>query len=208
MIDVRFPTALQIMLSLALADRNSVSQLSSAELAKSLGANPSFVRKLLVPLVQSKLLRSQMGKTGGVRLARPAAEITLRDIYGAVVADTKIWAPRTGIPHRCLVSSNVQGYFEELIDDAQEAILSMLGQRTLLQALTELEIRESAKKTTSKARIPTTRLPLVTISKLSARSGTRSRRPGPGCCCAGRRSRSWASCCPARRRCVVARDSS
>ena len=118
MIDVRFPTALQIMLSLALADRNSISHLSSAELAKSLGANPSFVRKLLVPLVQSKLLRSQMGKAGGVRLARPAAEINLRDIYCAVVADTKIWAPRTGIPKRCLVSSNVHGYFEELIDDA------------------------------------------------------------------------------------------
>ena len=68
MIDVRFPTALQIMLSLALAERNAVSHLSSAELAKSLGANPSFVRKLLVPLVQSNLLRSQMGKAGGVRL--------------------------------------------------------------------------------------------------------------------------------------------
>jgi Rrf2 family transcriptional repressor of oqxAB len=145
LIDVRFPTALQIMLSLALADRNSIPQLSSTELAKSLGANPSFVRKLLVPLVQSKLLRSQMGKAGGVRLARPAAEINLRDIYCAVVADTKIWAPRTGIPQRCLVSSNVQGYFEELIDDAQDAILSMLGQRTLLEALAELEIRESEK---------------------------------------------------------------
>src|ERR1700679_3590469 len=152
-IDIRFPTALQIMLSLALAEKNNVSQLSSAELAKSLGANPSFVRKLLAPLVQSKLLRSQMGKTGGGVLARPAAEITLRDIYGAVVADTKIWAPRAGIPHRCLVSSNVQVYFEELIDDAQEAILSMLGQRTLLQALSELEIRESAKRTTGKIRL-------------------------------------------------------
>jgi Rrf2 family transcriptional regulator, repressor of oqxAB len=86
-----------------------------------------------------------MGKIGGVRLARPAAEITLRDIYGAVVADTKIWAPRTGIPHRCPVSSNVQGYFEELIDAAQDAILSMLGQRTLLEVLTELEVRENAK---------------------------------------------------------------
>jgi hypothetical protein len=43
------------------------------------------------------------------------------------------------------------GQSEELIDDAQEAILSMLGQRTLLQVLTELEIRESAKRTTSKA---------------------------------------------------------
>jgi Rrf2 family transcriptional repressor of oqxAB len=145
LIDVRFPTALQIMLSLALADRNAISQLSSAELAKSLGANPSFVRKLLVPLVQSKLLRSQMGKTGGVHLARPAAEINLRDIYSAVVADSKIWAPRTGIPKRCLVSSNVQGYFEELIDDAQDAILSLLGQRTLLEVLTELEIRENGK---------------------------------------------------------------
>src|SRR3979409_557933 len=112
------------MLSLALAERNRVSQLSSAELAKSLGANPSFVRKLLVPLVQSKLLRSQMGKAGGVRLARPAAEITLRDIYRAVVADTKIRAPRTGIPHRCLVSSNVQGWFKRLINGARRRMLS------------------------------------------------------------------------------------
>jgi Rrf2 family transcriptional repressor of oqxAB len=156
MIDVRFPTALQIMLSLALADQQSVPHLTSFQLAESLGANPSFVRKLLVPLVQSTLVRSQMGKAGGVRLARPAAEITLRDIYRAVVADTKIWAPRTGIPHRCLVSSNVQGYFEELIDDAQEAILSMLGQRTLLDALTELEIRESAKSVTSEVRLLST----------------------------------------------------
>ena len=69
------------------------------------------------------------------------------------LASSKIWAPRIGIPHRCLVSSNVQRYFEELIDDAQEVILSMLGQRTLLQALTELEIRESAKRTTSKVRL-------------------------------------------------------
>jgi Rrf2 family transcriptional regulator, repressor of oqxAB len=153
MIDVRFPTALQIMLSLALAEQQSVSHLSSKQLAESLGANPSFVRRLLVPLVQNKLLSSQMGKAGGVRLARPAAEITLRDIYCTVVADTKIWAPRTGIPHRCLVSSNVQGYFQELIDDTQGAILTMLGQRTLLQALTELEIRESTKRTTSKVRL-------------------------------------------------------
>jgi Rrf2 family transcriptional regulator, repressor of oqxAB len=153
LIDVRFPTALQIMLSLALAEQQSIPHLSSSQLAKSLGANPSFVRKLLVPLVQNKLLLSQMGKTGGVRLARPATDITLRDIYCAVVANTRIWAPRTGIPHRCLVSSNVQGYFEELIDDAQKAILSMLGQRTLLQALSELKIRESAKRTTGKIRL-------------------------------------------------------
>jgi hypothetical protein len=40
----------------------------------------------------------------------------------------------------------VQRYFEDLIDDAQDAILSMLGQRTLLEALNELEVRENAKR--------------------------------------------------------------
>jgi len=39
------------------------------------------------------------------------------------------------------------------VDDAQEAILSMLGKRTLLHALTELERRESAKRPTSKVRL-------------------------------------------------------
>jgi hypothetical protein len=48
-------------------------------------------------------------------------------------ADSKIWAPRTGIPKRFLESSNVQDYFEGLINDAQDAILFMLGQRALLQ---------------------------------------------------------------------------
>ena len=32
------------------------------------------------------------------------------------------------------------------IDDAQDATLSMLGKRALLQALTELEIRENGKR--------------------------------------------------------------
>ena len=72
------PNKPQIMLSLALAEQQSVPQLTSTQLAKSLAVNPSFVRKLVVPVVQSKLLRSQMGKAGGVRLARPATEITLQ----------------------------------------------------------------------------------------------------------------------------------
>jgi Rrf2 family transcriptional regulator, repressor of oqxAB len=152
MIDIRFPTALQMMLSLALAQQEAVPQMSSSQLAQSLGANPSLVRKLLVPLVQDKLVDSIMGKSGGVRLARTPDKITLRDIYRSIFMDKKIWTPRTGIPHRCLVSSNVQGYFEELIDDAEEAVHSTLGRHTLLQALTELQRRASLAKTPRKAK--------------------------------------------------------
>ena len=88
-----------------------VAVLSSSQRAESLGENQRFVRKVLAPIVQSKLVKPQLGKIGGVRLACPASQITLRDIYSVATADTKPWAIRTGIPNRCLVSSNVQGYF-------------------------------------------------------------------------------------------------
>ena len=44
MTDIRFPTALQMMLSLALAEESGVQRLSSAQLGSSAGANPSLVR--------------------------------------------------------------------------------------------------------------------------------------------------------------------
>jgi hypothetical protein len=70
MIDVRFPTALQLMLNLALAHAEGVAQLSSTQLAGALGTNPSLVRKLLSPLANSGLVRSSFGRDGGIR--RPA----------------------------------------------------------------------------------------------------------------------------------------
>jgi Rrf2 family transcriptional regulator, repressor of oqxAB len=127
MIDVRCPTALQIMPSVALAEQQSVPYLTSPLLAETVGANPNFVHKRPALLVQNELLRSQMGNTGGVRLAQPAAEITLRDICRAVMADSEIWGSRTGTPHRCLVSPTVPGYFEKLIDEAQVAISPCSG---------------------------------------------------------------------------------
>ena len=87
MIDVRFPTALQLMLNLAFAHAEGVAQLSSAQLASALGANPSLVRKLLSPLADAGLVRSSFGRDGGIRLGRPADAITLREIYSAVLGE-------------------------------------------------------------------------------------------------------------------------
>jgi len=137
--DLRFPTALQMMLSLALAERQNIPSLSSAELAAGIGVNPSFVRKLLVPLVRDGLARSLEGKNGGTHLGRPSAEITLRDIYRSVTGTKKLWIPRPDVPHRCLVSSNVESFFEALANDAEEAVLGLLAARTLRQSLEELD---------------------------------------------------------------------
>ena len=138
MIDVRFPTALQMMLSLALAQAEGVERLSSAELAEGVDSNPTFVRRLLVPLIQAGLVRSTMGRDGGVSLGVDAAAITLGEIYKATLGDKRLWIGRSDIPHRCLVSCNVERFFGNLAEEVDESVLRLLDRRTLADALLEL----------------------------------------------------------------------
>src|SRR5258707_146063 len=98
MIDVRFPTPLQMMLSLALARAEGVERLSSAQLAEGVDSNPTFIRRLLGPLIQAGLVHSTMGRDGGVSLSADAAAITLDEIYKAIMGDRKLWAGRSDIP--------------------------------------------------------------------------------------------------------------
>jgi Rrf2 family transcriptional repressor of oqxAB len=144
MIDVRFPTALQLMLNLAFAHAEGVAQLSSTQLAGALGTNPSLVRKLLSPLANAGLVRSSFGRDGGIRLCRPADAITLRDVYCAVLGEESLWAPRA-VPHQCLVSSNIERYFVDLAAKADNAVLQMLEHKTLADTLSELRILDAAR---------------------------------------------------------------
>lgn len=138
MLDLRFPTALQAMLSLTLARESSIVRMTSAELADGLGANPSLVRRLLGQLVERGLLRSVLGKSGGVSLARPAAKITLAEIYRAATEGKPLWVPRADIRHRCVVTSNIEPYFEGLAKLADEAVTEVLARSTLADALGKL----------------------------------------------------------------------
>lgn len=51
--------------------------LGAAEIAQKIGAPKNYLGKLLKVLTDQGLLQSQKGKGGGVRLARPAGQITL-----------------------------------------------------------------------------------------------------------------------------------
>jgi Rrf2 family protein len=52
----------------------------SHEIAKKLGLPPHFLAKILRALATEKILKSQRGRSGGFRLARPAEEISLFEI--------------------------------------------------------------------------------------------------------------------------------
>ena len=50
------------------------------EIAASYSVSELFLFKILQPLVEAKLVETVRGRNGGVRLARPAAEISLFDV--------------------------------------------------------------------------------------------------------------------------------
>ena len=49
-------------------------------IARSYGVSELFLFKILQPLVEAGLMETVRGRNGGVRLARPAGEITLLDV--------------------------------------------------------------------------------------------------------------------------------
>jgi Rrf2 family transcriptional repressor of oqxAB len=138
MLDVRFSSALKVMLLLGHGEEEGSPVLSSTELARSLDTNPSLVRKLMVPLVHDGLVASIKGRGGGVRLGRPADQITLGEIYRSSNGDKPLWAPRPEGPRECLVTNHSGEYFAGLTDETEAAVLGALAGRTIADSLDEL----------------------------------------------------------------------
>jgi Rrf2 family transcriptional repressor of oqxAB len=138
MLDYRFPTALQMVLSVAMAEQLG-QRSTSAILAYGLEANPSFIRKLMVPLTRDGIIVSTLGRNGSIHLGRPAESITLRDIYVSVIEDKKLWASRPDVPARCVVSANACWYFKSIADEAEQASLNVLARHTVASALEKVK---------------------------------------------------------------------
>ena len=154
MIDLRFSTAVQMVLSVALAEHDDF-RCTSEMLAEGLGTNPSLIRKLLFPLSRDGLIRTSVGKGGGLRLGRAADRITLRDVYQSVTANKAILAIRDNIPRRCRISANINEFFDTVTGEAERALLETLQRRTIASSLADIlrldERRRSRRGTGSQA---------------------------------------------------------
>src|SRR5258708_21160651 len=128
MIDLRFSTALQMVLSVALADKDDF-RCTSRTLAEGLGTNASFIRKLLIPLTREGMIVAAIGKGGGLHLGRAAEQITLRDLYLAAMEDKRILVRREDVAARCRISANINEFFAEAAPAAETARRHALGRR-------------------------------------------------------------------------------
>src|SRR6266852_7121621 len=125
---VQFTVAAHIMAALGYFHGKET---SSATLADSVNADPTFVRKSLSKLSKAGLVVTKRGKSGASVLARPPRQITLLDIYRASAAPPAFAIHSYPIEKRCPVSCHLKECMSELLSQAQNSFERSLAKITL-----------------------------------------------------------------------------
>ncbi|NGZ83757.1 Rrf2 family transcriptional regulator [Duganella aceris] len=130
--NVQFAVASHILT--VLAYRNG-GQATSAELADSVQAHPTFVRKTITRLAKAGLLIATRGVTGACRLARAPEQISLLDIYRASEA-SPVFAVHSYPPQdSCVVSLNIKDGMNDVLRRASAGLEEKLASMTLRDLL-------------------------------------------------------------------------
>src|SRR5258707_13696387 len=113
---VQFAVAAHIMAALGYYHGEEI---SSATLAESGNADPTFVRKSLSKLSKAGLIVTKRGKTGASVLLRSPREITLLDIYHASAAPPAFAIHTYSVEKKCPVSCHLKGCMSGVLSQAQ-----------------------------------------------------------------------------------------
>ena len=132
---IQFAVAAHIMAALGFYHGEEI---SSATLADSVNANPTFVRKSLSKLSKAGLVVTTRGKSGASVLARAPKRITLLDIYRASAAPPAFAIHSYPVEKRCPVSCNLKGCMSSVLKKAQDSFENTLDEITLADVVGEI----------------------------------------------------------------------
>ena len=126
----RFAIAVHVLTFLALAGDEPA---TSEYIAGSVNTNPVVIRRILSVLRQAGLVTAQPGIGGGSSLAKPAAEISLADVYRATEErDLFALHPRSPNPN-CACGGNIQPVLREVFGAAESAVEDVLSTVSVAQ---------------------------------------------------------------------------
>ena len=137
-ISSRFAVAVHI---LTLLETSRGEPVTSEWIAGSVNTNPAVVRRILCMLARAGLTTSRMGAGGGSLLARPAGQITLRDVYRAVDEGDLFALHREGPNPKCPVGRNMQAVLERTTIAAQRALEDELARSTVAGVAAQVRSR-------------------------------------------------------------------
>ena len=128
--------AVTAMLDLAI--HHDVGPVTLAHIAKRQGISLSYLEQLFAQLRKRGLVRSSRGPGGGYRLGRPAADIAVVDVIGAV--DESVDATRCGGMENC--QGDARCLTHDLWHDLSRQIHEFLGGIDLAQLVERRRVRE------------------------------------------------------------------
>lgn len=132
----RFPVAVQSLLVMAWCPEDY--KITSDVLAYSVNTNPVLIRRIMGYLKSAGLIMVAAG-TGGARLARDAAQITLLDVYRAMKltdGDALFGLHEQPNP-QCPIGKDINRVLTPHFDRARQALEDSLEQVTIQQLIAD-----------------------------------------------------------------------
>lgn len=133
-VNTQFSIAVHILVAIGTSD----CEMTSAKLAESINAYPSFVRRVLSKLSKAGIVKTTTGKTGFCCLKKKPNEITLLDVYEAVEAPKVFAIHDYPTQKSCNVSSGIKFCMGKVLEKTQKAMESSLKQTTLRDVIKDL----------------------------------------------------------------------
>lgn len=104
----------------------------SEDIAAHNGTNAVVVRRVLGQLRRAEILQSARGHAGGWRLARPADQITMADVYAAIGERHFDRSAEYGpVETTCPIERTLHASMNEALADAEDRLLKRLGSVTI-----------------------------------------------------------------------------
>jgi len=141
MVATRFSVALHILTLIA---RDTTDEATSSRMALSIGTNPVVVRRIAGHLARAGLIAVQRGP-GGASLARPAEQITLRDVWRAIHPEREKLIrvhPRTN--RQDPVGRHMPELLRERFDHAERVMLEDLARTTVAELVARFQSEAEA----------------------------------------------------------------
>jgi Rrf2 family protein len=108
----------------------------SDRIANSVGTSPVFLRRILGQLAKAGLVLVQHGGTGaGWKLARRPEEISLLDVYEAIV-QTPLFELHHSQPNPgCMIGQGIQPALQRVYEDSEETLKRRLVQESIFDLM-------------------------------------------------------------------------
>lgn len=125
--DLRFSTTLHMLMHLLRADTPVTSQV----LAECAATNPVVIRRTMAELRARGVVISTRGRGGGWILAKPAEEVTMRDVYECVAPGNMFSFGFRDVNSGCHLVGAVDTLLGDIQQDMERMYLERLQQVTL-----------------------------------------------------------------------------